>query len=237
MELIIVIIIVFFFILLKLDLALVFKILFSQRQAKIIIIDGAIGVGKSTLIAYLSDFLKNKGYKVYYEEEIILQDNFLKDFLYSDINNGSIEKYSFHMQHQLILMYRLIYEKIKSIQQNYDFIILDRSHESTKIFAMLNIKDQKELKYLNEQIDKIDNFKYDFVFYVYSSINNMLIRQKKRQRKEEEEINQDYLIKIYNLFEENYKKLYPKKCFEISTDFKIEEYNEKILDNIFKIIK
>ena len=197
MELIIVIIIVFFFILLKLDLALVFKILFSQRQAKIIIIDGAIGVGKSTLIAYLSDFLKNKGYKVYYEEEIILQDNFLKDFLYSDINNGSIEKYSFHMQHQLILMYRLIYEKIKSIQQNYDFIILDRSYESTKIF----------------------------------------IRQKKRQRKEEEEINQDYLIKIYNLFKENYKKLYPKKCFEISTDFKIEEYNEKILDNIFKIIK
>lgn len=206
----------------------------NKKKAKIIILDGAIGVGKSTLVKLLVGFLKNKGYKVFSEEELILQDRFLLDFFYSDIKGGSIEKYSFQLQDRLILYYKYYYEKIKNICNNYNYIILDRSHHSTEIFTKLNIKDIKQNNFLKQELDKI-NFQYDFVFYISSSIDTMIERQKKRSR-ENEEISEEYLKNIYYLFEQNYNNLYPNNCIPINTDCDMDEYHN-ILISIFQYIK
>jgi deoxyadenosine/deoxycytidine kinase len=206
----------------------------NRKKSKIIIIDGSIGVGKSTLIKQLVNFLKIKGYKVFSEEELILQDRFLLDFYYSDIKGGSMEEYSFQLQDRLILYYKYYYEKIKNIRNDYDYIILDRSLCSTKIFIELNIKDTKQINFLNEEINKI-NFQYDFAFFISSSIDIMIERQRKRSRENEENISEEYLKKVYNLFEQNYKNLYPN-CISLNTDCEIYEYYE-IINSIFQFIK
>jgi thymidylate kinase len=216
------------------------KIYMKKKNVKVIVIDGAIAVGKSTLIEYIHGYLTKLNYKVYYEEELILQDDFLKTFFYSDVENGSMSKYAFSLQDHISLKYQKFYDKIECIKKDYDYIIMDRSILSVKIFSELNIDDKTELEWLNKQCEEINKkFYYDFAFHVKLDNNTMINLQKERNKvRNMEKVEKEYLINLNNLYEKRFPELYElDKSHIVSTKHNLKEYENTILKEIYQIIK
>jgi deoxyadenosine/deoxycytidine kinase len=121
-------------------------------------------------------------------------------------------------------------EKIKEINEltEYDYIIIERTHIDTEVFSHLNIKDQEVLDYLEEKRQEINLYNIHKVIYIKPSIENMLKRQKKRNRKGETK-DKEYLTNLYSEYDHRIKSMYPTHIlFENDCSDKREhEFKEK----------
>jgi len=157
-----------------------------------IVIDGNIGVGKTTLIKKLS-----KNFNTHLEN-ILEWDSWLKEF-YKNPKKNSL---GFQM---CVLLHHI---KKKNCDLDKQIHILERSTIScNKIFGKLLVDDNLLSLQEYNLCDKYDkNFGWipDYIIYIKTPPEICLNRIKKRNRKGENSISLDYLKKLHNKYEKLY---------------------------------
>ncbi|CAG8720403.1 13144_t:CDS:2, partial [Acaulospora morrowiae] len=175
------------------------------KETKLIIVTGAIAVGKTTFARDLLDHLINQGYHATLRVEVART---LEDEL--RLYQGDSEKYAFFFQYAMIQAYYKEMEEIKKLK-NYDYIILDRSHLDTIPFTNVMIPDGdgEVLMVLEDKLSKI-KFPFDVakVIYLKPSCDKMLERYRIRELDEcvkesgvDVGYDDDYLIAIYEQYD------------------------------------
>jgi deoxyadenosine/deoxycytidine kinase len=161
---------------------------------KFVVVAGNIGVGKSTLVGLLSDYLGWQGFL-----EPVIENPYLPDF-YKDM-----PRWGFHSQvHFLTYRYRLH----RDVNEFKGSALLDRSiYEDAEIFA-------KNL-YMSGNLTKREYETYyamfmnyaqtisppDLIIYLRASVETLQSRINQRDRAYEKAIPNDYLEQLSGLYE------------------------------------
>ena len=180
-------------------------------------LNGLIGVGKSTI----AKILRTLGYNVI-EEPVDEWTEWLTNFY----NNK--KKYAFGLQLKILLsqMY---------INNENELLITERDvYTSKNIFCKMLYEDG-----LIENIEKklydeyVSNFTQipDIIFYYKAPVNICMERIKKRNRKSEENINEEYITRLYNMHEDALQK--KSNVFIIDSRQNIED----VLKDTLQLIK
>jgi deoxyadenosine/deoxycytidine kinase len=212
--------------------------LLRKKKPYYIVVTGSIAAGKSTFIEYLRDFLISKKYNVYVCEEIAVLCNRELTHFYSDIKgereinksfkNGSIGQLSFWFQTILLNKYKEFYKyTLNKLDQQYNVIIFDRTYLDTFFFTKINVSDELNLEYLNFKINDITleiGINFDLVFYLDPGMDKIIKYKEKRNRDVEEDMNYEYLKKIYFAYSNNINNIYPN-FIHFNSGVNLEEYN------------
>lgn len=169
------------------------------EDLRFIAIEGVIGAGKTSLTARLSQTL---GAKAVYEE--FEKNPFLEDF-YNDP-----EHYAFQTQIFFLLSR---YQQQQNLRQHDLFqqcMVSDYIFAKDRIFATLNLN-EKEMKLYDNlaRIMEKDVVKADLVVYLQSSTSRLMEFIRKRGRKMEKSISEEYIYalnELYNKFFFHYNK-------------------------------
>jgi deoxyguanosine kinase len=169
------------------------------EDLRFIAIEGVIGAGKTSLTARLSQTL---GAKAIYEE--FEKNPFLEDF-YDDP-----EHFAFQTQIFFLLSR---YQQQPTLRQHDLFqqcMVSDYIFAKDRIFATLNLN-EKEMKLYDNlaRIMEKDIVKADLVIYLQASTKHLMELIRRRGRKIEKNINDDYiqaLNELYNNFFFHYKE-------------------------------
>lgn len=206
---------------------------FNKKKCFNIVLTGSVGGGKTTFAKYLKKFLEKKGFKVYICEELAIQYEDALAHYYSGIKEGSISKYAFWFQSYLLNKYEMFYKyELPKLQEEYRVIIHDRSFEDTRFFTKLNITDQKDLEFLDEECKKIEIY-FDLVIYLDPGFEKSIEYKEKRDRDVEKDVNHDYLHDLYSIYEKNINSIYPGKI-DFDSSVELNEYSN-ILERMYKL--
>ncbi len=169
-----------------------------NASAGLIVIEGPIGVGKTTLAKKLANSL---GYNIYLEE--YKKNPFLENF-YSDV-----EKYALGTQLYFLLQRAKDFSKRKIDNFNKD-IVSDFFIQKDKIFAKTILNDKEFNLYLDIS-NNLDLFlpQPNLVIYLQADHDTLIERIKSRSNKFERNISSEYLKKIndaYTSFFYSYKE-------------------------------
>lgn len=157
---------------------------------KYIAIEGVIGAGKTSLTARLSQTI---GARANYEE--FEKNPFLEDF-YSDP-----DRYAFQTQLFFLMSRYKQQQELHQLDLFHGMIVSDYLFAKDRIFATLNLSD-KEMK-LYDGIAKImekDIVKPDLVIYLQASTKNLMEYIRKRNRKMEKSISEEYIQALNDLY-------------------------------------
>lgn len=163
-----------------------------------IAIEGVIGAGKTTLANMLSEKLGARLVLEKFEE-----NPFLPKF-YEDP-----ERYAFQTQIFFLLSRYRQQQDLFQADLFHSHIISDYIFEKDKIFAYLTLQDE-ELKLYESLLTAIEkNIPHpDLVIYLQSSVDRLLTNIRKRARKMEESMSEEYIRELneaYNYFFFRYK--------------------------------
>lgn len=172
--------------------------LIGESELRYIAVEGAIGVGKTTLCQLLGSSLDAQVVLEQFEE-----NPFLKDF-YRDP-----ERYAFQTQ---IFFLLTRYKQQRSLSQAdlfHRFLLTDYIFEKDKIFAYLNLEDE-ELKLYETLVSTIEHniVQPDLVVYLQSSVPRLMLNIKRRGRSYETSMSEEYmrdLNEAYNYYFFRYK--------------------------------
>ncbi|HEY6951415.1 MAG TPA: deoxynucleoside kinase [Bacteroidota bacterium] len=163
-----------------------------------IAVEGVIGAGKTTLAQMLSQRL---GARLVLEQ--FEQNPFLPKF-YEDP-----EHYAFQTQIFFLLSRYKQQQDLFQADLFQSHIITDYIFEKDKIFAYLTLQDE-ELKLYETLLSSIEKNipQPDLVVYLQSSVERLMTNIRKRKRKMEENMSEDYIRELneaYNYFFFRYK--------------------------------
>ncbi|CAG8742871.1 5821_t:CDS:1 [Acaulospora morrowiae] len=206
-----------------------------KREPKLIIVTGAIAVGKTTFARALLDYLIERGHRVMLRTEIArtLEDEF-------KLYQGDSTKHAFFFQYAMVQAYHLEMKEIGKLGRDYDYIILDRTHIDTIPFtsAMIPDEDGEILRILDKKLSEI-KFPFDIakVIYLKPSCDNMLRRYEIRKLDAQvnkvdgidENCSDEYLSMIYDYYDLCMDNMYPSYTRVINDN---EGYDE-ILNQLF----
>lgn len=200
----------------------------ASKQPKLIVVTGAIAVGKTTFAKELRNHLASDGKCVLLRKEVSRKlESELKIF------HGNITNRAFWFQDKLTQAYSDEMEEIKECGHLYDYIIMDRSHLDMSIFNQ-SIEEPDLSWYLGEKMKKI-KFPFDItrIIYLKPSIDTMLTRFYTRKSYSDgvDNLSEGYLVNIYSRYNEIrdvYRKYENFETFE--NDCGIEDYYSYIRD-------
>ena len=178
------------------------------EDLRFIAIEGVIGAGKTSLTARLSQTL---GAKAVYEE--FEKNPFLEDF-YSDP-----EHYAFQTQIFFLLSR---YQQQQNLHQHDLFqqcLVSDYIFAKDRIFATLNLN-EKEMKLYDNlaRIMEKDVVKADLVIYLQASTSHLMELIRKRGRKMEKNISEDYIYALNELYNKFFFHYNETPLLVINTD-------------------
>jgi deoxyadenosine/deoxycytidine kinase len=170
----------------------------DRTEIRHIAIEGAIGVGKTSLCSMLGDVLGAQVVLERFEE-----NPFLKDF-YRDP-----ERYAFQTQIFFLLTRYKQQQELFQADLFHRFLITDYIFEKDKIFAYLNLEDE-ELKLYETLVTSIQHNipTPDLVVYLQSAVPRLMENIRKRGRTYEHDMSEEYirdLNEAYNYFFFRYK--------------------------------
>jgi len=161
---------------------------------KFVAVAGNIGVGKSTLVALLSERL---GWQPFYEA--VAENPYLADF-YQDMSSWAFHSQIFFLAHRL-RTHRQIVDHPTSVVQ-------DRSvYEDAEVFARnlhrQGLLRERDYQTYQELYRVLTEFlpPPDLVIYLRASTETLLSRIRQRGRKYELEISPEYLNRLNELYE------------------------------------
>lgn len=162
---------------------------------KFVVVAGNIGVGKSTLVGLLSDYLGWRGFL-----EPVIENPYLPDF-YQDM-----QRWGFHSQvHFLAYRYRLHRE----VEEFKGSVLLDRSiYEDAEIFGKnLFLSGNLSKREYETYYAMFQNYTEtisppDLIIYLRASVETLQYRIDKRDRSYERAIPSEYLEQLSGLYEE-----------------------------------
>ncbi|CAG8548300.1 8066_t:CDS:2 [Racocetra fulgida] len=188
----------------------------------------AIGVEKSTFEEKFKSYLEEKRYRVYrpLEASLFLEDE-LKLFCKDPKNNALFFQYA------ILNFYKKQTAELNVIS-SYDFIILDQTYIDTEVFTLMNTQNKEIIEFLKKKRQEIKIENINKVIYLKPSDENMIQRQRKRDR-EAETYSNEYLIELSNFYEKLIDKIYPSHV-KFENNCSVEEYEknyfEKLLTDI-----
>lgn len=162
-----------------------------QTSGRYFVIEGPIGVGKTSLSTLLAERMNAR-----LVHERADENPFLEDF-YKDT-----ERYRFHAQ-MFFLMNR--FNQQQDLFPQHDrrdkVTISDYLFAKDRVFAYLNL-DEKELKLYEQYYAELDSsvVKPDLVIFLQADVDTLLKRIKQRGRSYEKEINQDYIVAVHEAY-------------------------------------
>lgn len=162
---------------------------------KFVVVAGNIGVGKSTLVGLLSDYLGWRGFL-----EPVFENPYLPDF-YQDM-----QRWGFHSQvHFLTYRYRLHQE----VEQFKGSVLLDRSiYEDAEIFGKnLYLTGKLSKREYETYYAMFQNYKEiisppDLIIYLRATVETLQCRIGQRDRHYEQAISNEYLSQLSALYED-----------------------------------
>lgn len=160
------------------------------EDLRYVAIEGVIGAGKTSLAARLSQTL---GAKAIYEE--FEKNPFLEDF-YADS-----DRYAFQTQLFFLMSRYKQQQQLHQIDLFQDCIVSDYLFAKDRIFATLTLND-KEMKLYDgiATLMEKDIVKADLVIYLQSSTGRLMNHIRKRARKMERHISEDYIKALNELY-------------------------------------
>ncbi len=170
----------------------------EDKKIKYIAIEGAIGVGKTSLAKKLSERLNAKLILENFED-----NPFLEKFYADPVG------YAFHTQMYFLMSRYKQLQEIKQIDLFHEFYVSDYIFEKDKIFAYLNLQDD-ELKLYEKIVSLIERtiIVPDIIIYLQSTVERLLQNIRYRDREIEKQIREDYIKDLnegYNYFFFRYK--------------------------------
>ena len=178
-------------------------------KSKFIVVEGAIGVGKTSLVLLLS-----KRFNANYNLEIVEENPFLSKF-YNDI-----ERYAF--QTQIFFLLSRYKQQVELSQQDLfkQLVFSDYLFDKDRIFAHLNLTGNEFSMY--ERLYGImvkDIPKPDLIIYLQASTEMLLKRIALRDRPFERKISYEYMRRLNLAYEDFFS--YPNN-FKKATLIKID---------------
>ncbi len=173
-----------------------------KLKSRFIVVEGAIGVGKTSLVLLL-----NKKFNAKYNLEVVEENPFLSKF-YNDI-----ERYAF--QTQIFFLLSRYKQQLELAQQDLfnQLIFSDYLFDKDRIFAHLNLSGNELSMY--ERLYEImvkDIPCPDLIIYLQASTEMLMKRIALRDRPFERKISYEYMRRLNLAYEEffyypdNYKK-------------------------------
>ncbi len=189
---------------------------------KYIAIEGNIGAGKSTLTKLLHRFFGG---------ELLLETFEENDSLKAFYENPS---FALNAEVQFLLDRSLQLQKLN--EKNHELIFADYVPLKSLIFAKENLSKQDYAHYENLAKRLLDNFPQpDIIIFLNRSIPNLLDNIRNRGRSYESNIDEMYLQKVQNGYENELFKLYQCPILQIEGST-INLKNQSQLANAFEQI-
>ena len=192
-----------------------------------IAIEGAIGVGKTSLASLISMEL---GSRLILEE---FDDNpFLGDF-YTDP-----ERYAFQTQLFFLLQRYRQQQELRQLDMFQSLLITDYMFVKDRLFASLNLNENEMHLY-----DTVANLlerniiKPDLVIYLQADTNTLMKNIEKRGRKMEQEITWEYIDALNQVYTEYFFRYQDTPLVIINTDNIDFVENEKDLKEVMDYIR
>jgi deoxyguanosine kinase len=202
-----------------------------KLKSRFIVVEGAIGVGKTSLVLSLS-----KKFNVKYNLEIVEENPFLSKF-YNDI-----ERYAF--QTQIFFLLNRYKQQLELVQQDLfnQLIFSDYLFAKDRIFAHLNLSGNELSMYEHLYEIMVEDIpRPDLIIYLQASTELLMKRIALRDRPFERKISYEYMRRLNLAYQEffsypdNYKKI---KLIKINTndlDFVSKKKDlEYIISQIYK---
>ncbi len=180
----------------------------ALEDLRYIAIEGVIGAGKTTLAARLGQTL---GAKTIYEE--FEKNPFLEEFY------GEPERYAFQTQLFFLMSRYKQQQSLHQIDLFQDCIVSDYLFAKDRIFATLTLSD-KEMKLYDgiATLMEKDIVKADLVIYLQSSTSHLMDHIRKRARKMERNISEDYIQALNDLYNDFFFHYDSSPLLVINTD-------------------
>ncbi|MBU5316434.1 deoxynucleoside kinase [Clostridium bornimense] len=193
-----------------------------------IVVDGVVGVGKTTLMNIL---VKEFGYTAFLEPVV---DNPILDKFYYDR-----KRYSFPLQ-IFFLNNRFRYIKEASL---IDKAVLDRSIYGDLIFAKLLVEnDEMDEEEYNIYLDLFENMVEHLsppklMIYLETSVDDAIKKINKRGRDYEQVVEKDYWLRLNKQYTEYFKDYSISPLLKINVDSLDFENNPKDREYVLGLIK
>lgn len=198
-----------------------------MKSSFYVVIEGTIGVGKTSLAEILSEKLDARLILEEFE-----QNPFLEDF-YNDPK-------SYAFQTQIFFLLSRYRQKIEMQQMNLFSrnTISDYMFAKDRLFATLNLS-EKELGLYNTVANLLEkNVSYpDLVIFLQSDIERLIQNIRKRGRIYEEKIDIEYLDALNQIYTEYFFKYDKSPLLIINTNHIDFVNNTQDLDEIIKFIR
>lgn len=204
-----------------------FKMIKKNRQNEMIIVDGVVGSGKTTLMNILREELKLDGF-----EEPVTDNPILGKFYHDR------QRYAFPLQ---IFFLNRRFRVLKEAQEKNEACIMDRSIYGDVIFAKLlhdggdMDKDEFSLyqDLLANMLDHIEAPR--LMIYLHCDVDTAIERIRKRGRDYEQIVERDYWERLNSEYEEYFKAydLSPILIIEAKDyDLESDEDRDKVVEMI-----
>lgn len=174
---------------------------FKFLKGSILVVEGNISSGKSTLTKDMSNFLNEIGIKSFVYEEPILQ-SYLELFL------SNMKKYAFGFQMSMLLERQCLYDRAEKFAEEGGVSIVDRGFYGDKVFAVLHNEegniDDKEMNIYEDVFSRMKFRAPTFVLYLEVDPKVNVRRCKIRSRSGECSA---YTIGYFSKLNELYEKM------------------------------
>jgi deoxyguanosine kinase len=183
-------------------------LIMALNDLRYIAIEGVLGAGKTYVAKRIAETL---GAKIIYEE--FEKNPFLEDF-YNDP-----ERYGFQTEIFFLINRYRQQQQIHQLDMFQNCIVSDYIFTKSRIFATLNLND-KELRLYDTVLSLMekDIVQPDLVVYLQSSTKRLLANIRKRDRKIEKNISEEYLHALNDLYNNFFFHYVDTPLLVINTD-------------------
>lgn len=199
-------------------------------KGMIIVIEGNIASGKSTLTQRMSLFLTNLGFDVKLYKEPILQ-SYLDQFLTNQ------PKYAFGFQMSMLIENQCMYADAVEFVKSGGIAIMDRSFNGNRVFALLqhengNISD-KEMEIYDDVFKRMNFPSADYTLYLQVDPSTNAQRCNRRARSCETSVYTpsyfEGLNRVYNQVIQQIASTSTVIAFDWNQDIPDEDYQDAII--------
>ena len=198
-----------------------------MRNLNYVVIEGAIGVGKTSLAKLLSDRLGAKLILEKFEE-----NPFLSEFYDDPV------RFSFQTQLFFLLQRYQQQQELRQVDMFHNLLISDYMFIKDRLFASLNL-DEKEMSLYDSIANMLERnvINPDLIIYLQADTNTLMKNIAKRGREFEANISYDYINGLNEIYTEYFFRYNETPLVIINTNYIDFVNNSADLDQVIDYIR